>query len=147
MKIRFGLGGITKEGKEKSFFRSPESLAQYRDYLGRITRFVPVESAGRITEPAQGLTWICDREKGKAVSSEELAKKLQTVMNSGVKELTIAIGGPDGFSRDEIKKLAPGFVWSFGPLTLPHELAAVLAAEQIYRAFTILHHHPYHRQH
>ena len=44
-------------------------------------------------------------------------------------------------------KLRPDLLWSLGPMTLPHELAAIIAAEQIYRAFTILHHLPYHAGH
>ncbi len=68
-------------------------------------------------------------------------------MNGGIQELQIVIGGPDGFTPQELKEMAPALRWSFGPMTLPHELAAVVAAEQIYRALTILHHQPYHSKH
>ena len=57
------------------------------------------------------------------------------------------IGGPEGFTPGELEAMAPGLRWSFGPMTLPHELASVVAAEQIYRALTILHRQPYHSGH
>ncbi len=79
------------------------------------------------------------------VSSEELARRIDTELQSGTKELQIVIGGPDGLS--DIKQIAPDFRWSFGPMTLPHELAAVVAAEQVYRAFTIIRKLPYHLGH
>ena len=68
-------------------------------------------------------------------------------MNSGTKELQIVIGSAEGFSEKELAEWNPDLKWSFGPLTLPHELAAVVAAEQIYRALTILKRLPYHAAH
>ena len=82
---------------------------------------------------------MCDRSTGaKELSSEELAKALENLMGSGVRGFQLVIGGPDGFSKGELEELKPDFRWSFGPMTLPHELAAVVASEQIYRAFTRL---------
>ncbi len=80
-------------------------------------------------------------------SSEELARTLSGLQDRGTKSLRIAIGGAEGFSDKEIQKLSPNLRWSFGPLTLPHELAAIVACEQIYRAFTIHHKLPYHLKH
>jgi 23S rRNA (pseudouridine1915-N3)-methyltransferase len=54
------------------------------------------------------------------------------------------VGGADGLA-DSVKKSAD-FVWSLSPLTLPHGLARVVLAEQLYRAHSILHNHPYHRE-
>ena len=59
--------------------------------------------------------------------------------------LEVYIGGPDGFAPGELDRLQPALRWRFGPLTLPHELAAVVAAEQFYRAWAILRKVPYHR--
>jgi len=81
------------------------------------------------------------------VSSEELARKIDLGLQSGTKELKILIGGPDGLSNPVMQGVIPDFRWSFGPMTLPHELAAVVAAEQIYRAFTIIKKLPYHLGH
>lgn len=81
------------------------------------------------------------------LSSENLAKYLDAERAGGTSALEIVIGGPDGLSDDQIFRLHPALRWSFGPLTLPHELAAVVAAEQLYRAWTILKKQPYHRGH
>ena len=92
--------------------------------------------------------WVCEREKKSAlISSEALAQEIQKVMNSGASELQIVIGGPDGFTTQELQEMRPSLRWSFGPLTLPHELAAVVAVEQVYRALTILKNMPYHKGH
>ena len=48
-------------------------------------------------------------------------------------------------TEEDRRVLKPDFMWSFGPQTLPHDLAAVIAAEQVYRAFSILNNLPYHR--
>jgi len=84
-------------------------------------------------EEAQGITlWLCDRGRGSQMfSSEEIAKSFQKILDSGIKELQILIGGPDGFSSEELLKLQPDLKWSFGPLTLPHELAAVVVSKFI----------------
>ena len=65
----------------------------------------------------------------------------------GIKELFIAIGPPDGWNEADIALMKPDIFWSFGPMTLPHELACVVASEQAYRAFTILKKLPYHCGH
>ena len=61
----------------------------------------------------------------------------------GVLEVVAIVGGADGLSGS-VKKSAD-LAWSLSPLTLPHGLARVLLAEQLYRAVSILHNHPYHR--
>lgn len=83
----------------------------------------------------------------KELKSEMVAQKLSDAMNRGAQRLKIIIGAPDGFTKEHIEKLRPDLLWSFGPLTLPHELATVVATEQVYRAYTILGRHPYHLGH
>jgi 23S rRNA (pseudouridine1915-N3)-methyltransferase len=82
--------------------------------------------------------------RGKQLSSEELAGFLEREQMNAI-PLIFAIGGSDGFS-DEARRSA-GFTLSLGKMTLPHELARVVLIEQLYRAFTILKHHPYHLGH
>ena len=150
MKVEFGLGWI-KSGKGwQKNFKSQAALSLFEDYLQRLSHFSNI-SAGKIpenTELKSKTVWICDTSKpAKTLTSEELAKKLSQLLNSGTRELRILIGGPDGFTSDFITRIQPELRWSFGPLTFPHELAAVVAAEQLYRAWTILHHLPYHSGH
>ncbi len=81
-------------------------------------------------------------EKGKATTSRMFADFLQKKMASGIKELILVIGGPYGFS-DEVRQSAVSEI-SLSPMTFSHQLARLLCAEQIYRAFTILKGEPYH---
>ena len=81
-------------------------------------------------------------EKGKQPTSEELAGKVAAWQADG-RDLCFIIGGPDGISAD--CRARAGFVWSLSKLTLPHGLARVIFAEQMYRAWSLLSGHPYHR--
>lgn len=79
---------------------------------------------------------------GKAWSTEVLAEQLEGWMQDG-RDVALLVGGPDGLApvclaRAELR-------WSLSKLTFPHMLVRLLLAEQIYRAWTITQHHPYHR--
>ena len=87
-------------------------------------------------------TVLLDR-RGKAVSSEELATWLSDWRMIG-RDVALLIGGVDGF--DEATRRRARHVLSLSNLTFPHQLARVLIAEQIYRAWAILSGHPYHRR-
>lgn len=80
--------------------------------------------------------------RGRAWSTEQLAKQLDGWMHGG-RDVSFLVGGPDGLDDACIEGCAQR--WSLGPLTLPHPLVRVLLAEQLYRAWTILDNHPYHR--
>lgn len=84
----------------------------------------------------------CD-ETGKNLSSSDFAAHLGNVRDAGVATLGLVIGGPDGL--DPTFRTEARIAIAFGAMTWPHQLARVLAAEQIYRAMTILTGHPYHR--
>lgn len=87
-------------------------------------------------------TVLLDR-RGKAVSSEELATWLSDWRMAG-RDVALLIGGVDGF--DAAIRRRAHHVLSLSKLTFPHQLARVLIAEQIYRAWAILSGHPYHRR-
>lgn len=147
MRLRFSLAWMKPSQNPSKAFKSPAAFALFQDYAGRLAHFAPFE-AGAYPARNPSCIWVCEREKGsRTLSSEALAKELQKCMNSGVQELQVVIGGPDGFTPEALAKMSPQLRWSFGPMTLPHELAAVVAVEQIYRAMTILHHQPYHSGH
>jgi 23S rRNA (pseudouridine1915-N3)-methyltransferase len=84
----------------------------------------------------------CD-ESGENLSSSVLAERIGRLRDEGRTALSLVIGGPDG--------LDPGFcgqaefILAFGALTWPHQLARIMAAEQMYRALTLIAGHPYHR--
>lgn len=91
--------------------------------------------------PPNSKVVACD-ERGQSWSTEEVARRLQIWMNEG-QDVVLLIGGPDGLAPLCLER-ATG-LWSLSSLTLPHGLVRVILAEQIYRAFSLLHHHPYHR--
>jgi 23S rRNA (pseudouridine1915-N3)-methyltransferase len=83
--------------------------------------------------------------RGRSLSSEAFAAWIGKQRDGGVQNLIFAIGPADGWS--ERARERAGLLLSLGPMTLPHELARVVLAEQVYRAFTILANHPYHGGH
>ena len=82
-------------------------------------------------------------ERGKQLTSKSLASKFTDWQSDG-RDLCFIIGGPDGVS-DAIKQRV-GMLWALSQLTLPHGMARVLLAEQLYRAWSIQAGHPYHRE-
>jgi 23S rRNA (pseudouridine1915-N3)-methyltransferase len=83
-------------------------------------------------------------EKGKEFTSKEFAGFLQKKMNSGIKNLVFIIGGPYGFS-DKVYQRAQQKT-ALSKMTFSHQLVRLIFTEQLYRAFTIMHHHPYHHE-
>ncbi|MEE9423879.1 MAG: 23S rRNA (pseudouridine(1915)-N(3))-methyltransferase RlmH [Methylococcales bacterium] len=79
---------------------------------------------------------------GKQWSTPQLAKQLNFWRELG-KPIALVIGGADGLSPNLLSQAAQS--WSLSPLTIPHYLVRVIVAEQIYRAWSILNGHPYHR--
>ena len=79
---------------------------------------------------------------GEPWKTRALAKRLDEWMMRG-SPVALLVGGADGLA-DEVRQ-ASSACWSLGPLTLPHMLVRVIVAEQIYRAWTLLSGHPYHR--
>jgi len=80
--------------------------------------------------------------KGRQYSTEQLASELQSWLNSG-RNVALLIGGPEGLAPECLERAESE--WSLSPLTLPHPIVRVIVIEQLYRAWSILQHHPYHR--
>ena len=82
-------------------------------------------------------------ERGKALHSRDFAEMLGAWRDDGVRDIAFLIGGAVGL--DESLRRESDLVLNFGNLTWPHMLARVMLAEQLYRAYSILSGHPYHR--
>ncbi|MEM7281992.1 MAG: 23S rRNA (pseudouridine(1915)-N(3))-methyltransferase RlmH [Pseudomonadota bacterium] len=82
-------------------------------------------------------------EKGKSLKTRDLAAKIDEWKQNG-REVAILIGGPDGLDAELMDEA--DFVWSLSSLTLPHTLVRVVLAEALYRAWSLGHNHPYHRE-
>ncbi|APV49009.1 23S rRNA (pseudouridine(1915)-N(3))-methyltransferase RlmH [Betaproteobacteria bacterium GR16-43] len=91
----------------------------------------------------EGASLIALDEKGRAITTQGLSVLLTEWMRDG-SHPAFVIGGADGLS-DEVKQRA-GKLVSLSSLTLPHAMVRVLLAEQLYRAWSILARHPYHRE-
>ena len=127
--------------------RSPEAELVDR-YLKRIawpTRVTELpDRGGKVPVlPASSVLVVLD-ERGSALSSMELAKKLEAWRDAGKREARFVIGAADGVG-DEVRSSAD-LLLSFGSATWPHLLVRAMLAEQLFRATSILANHPYHRE-
>ncbi len=121
------------------------------DYLTRLQKFRPVEVRHfkdsskdlEILKSTKDDFLIILDEKGQGFSSQSLAGFLNKQEVTGRKNISFFVGGPNGHSLT-IKERA-NFSWSLSKLTLPHELALLILAEALYRAYSINQNLPYHR--
>jgi len=129
------------------------------DYIARIRRFLPIELAetkeARVDESkrlrAEGeklLSSIDSTDRvvlldpaGKTWTSPQFAQFIGKHMREDARRLTFVIGGFSGVSDDVTRRA--DVRWSLTPLTFTHDLCRVLVLEQLYRALTIIHNHPY----
>jgi 23S rRNA (pseudouridine1915-N3)-methyltransferase len=127
--------------------RSPEAELVER-YLKRVswpTRITELpESGGRLPPAAENCVTILLDEKGEALGSLDLARRLERWRDEGRREARFLIGGADGFSDED--RAGADLLLSFGRATWPHLLARAMLAEQLWRATSILANHPYHRE-
>ncbi len=79
---------------------------------------------------------------GKAWTTENLAAQFSAWLQGG-RDVALLVGGPDGLA--ESCRARAEMRWSLSPLTLPHMLVRIVVAEQLYRAWSLLNGHPYHR--
>ncbi|MDQ2746180.1 MAG: 23S rRNA (pseudouridine(1915)-N(3))-methyltransferase RlmH [Acidobacteriota bacterium] len=144
MKFRFVWVGKTKDKNWQ---------ALQSEYLQRLSHFVKYEitelrdetkklESERIIEKVNQSQFVCLLDvKGRAVSSHELAGIIENWQNRGLKEIAFVIGGASGVASEVVEKA--DFSLSLSFLTLTHETARVILAEQLYRAFTIIKGFPY----
>jgi len=141
MKIRLIMLGKT---------RREEARALVDDYAGRIKHYAEIEIAElRDAGPAAlrklkidpATTMVLLDAAGRQFTSQQFAKWLGDLRDRGAREVAFLCGDAGGFP-DELRDAAKQKI-SLSTLTMPHEFARVLLAEQIYRAFAILAGHPY----
>ena len=159
MRLIIAAIGRLKDGAER------ELLSRYRDRSDAMARrlgLAPVawhevaesragtaakrcsEEGGALLKLARDadLILVLD-ERGKSLTSEAFARLLGKYRDDGTGTLALLIGGPDGLAEDV--RTAAHAKLALGAMTLPHGLARIVLAEQLYRAATILAGHPYHR--
>ena len=151
MKLRVIWTGKTRDARLRA-------LAD--DYLKRLAHFTRCEISEFRESAAAGAKAGIDRDsqrisdglhegamnvlldmEGAEWSSEQLAKVIRQCQDSGTKEMTFIVGGPNGVSAELAARANRR--WSLSRLTLTHEMARVVLLEQLYRAYTIIHGLPY----
>jgi 23S rRNA (pseudouridine1915-N3)-methyltransferase len=129
------------------------------DYLSRIAKFLPIEivelkdprvaEAVRIRAEGEKILNAIDTSdrvvvldpSGKTWTSQNFAAVVSRHMREDPRRLTFVIGGYSGISPEVTKRA--DITWSLSPLTFTHDLCKVLLLEQLYRALSIIHRHPY----
>ncbi len=108
-----------------------------------IERTQSLESDNLLSHIKPSSLTIALDEHGKHMTSLQLSDKLKYWQNS-TSQINFLIGGPDGLHNTCLEKA--DFIWSLSPLTFAHGLARIVLAEQLYRSWTLLNNHPYHRE-
>ncbi|HEU4634867.1 MAG TPA: 23S rRNA (pseudouridine(1915)-N(3))-methyltransferase RlmH [Edaphobacter sp.] len=147
------LGAITARGGRSKASAAATLIAEY---VNRALHYAPVESIHFPDEESM-FGWL-ERGKGRTdcflilldssgrqLTSEEIASFLTRLRDAGQQRVLLAIGPASGWSEESRRRAK--LLLSLGRITLPHELAAVVLAEQVYRALTIAAGHPYHCGH
>ena len=107
-----------------------------------IARITQQEGEKMLAAVPKGARIVTLEVTGKAWTTEALATELDGWLHDG-RDVALLVGGPEGLSADCIARSEQR--WSLSNLTLPHPLVRIVVAEQIYRAWSILQNHPYHR--
>jgi len=136
-----GIAALTEEYGKR--------LVRYCDFQGEELRqgkksvggFTAAEAA--LLARSEGAYRVVLDPAGKPWSSPELAAFLKKKRDGGNRAVAFCVGGAEGFSQPFRGRA--DLLLSLSPMTLPHELARVVLLEQLYRAFTLLAHHPYPR--
>lgn len=110
---------------------------------GNSTENIQLIEAKRILEAAGRDFLIACDERGQEITTLQLAEKMQSWQTLG-RDVSIIIGGADGLHAS-LKQQA-NWLWSLSKLTLPHAFVRVLLSEQLYRAYSVIQNHPYHRE-
>ena len=153
MKLRFVWIGKTKSAPIRELVReyldriskfAAVELTELRDRNdvgGDTERIIDKEGEDILTRTSGAPYMIALDERGRELDSRALAALIDKHRQAGTKEITFVIGGYGGLS-DPVRKRAD-LVLALSKMTLTHEMTRVLLAEQVYRAFTIIHNLPY----
>jgi len=155
MKIILRAGGVIRSGPEREmiddYIQRAQGLARGTGFLSVVEQQVDLRSAKSRESETQtllgdvqaGAKLIIFDERGKTPTSRQISKQFANWRDDGISQLILVIGGADGFEPSAIPSGTTR--WAFGPQTWPHKMVRMMAAEQIYRALSILARTPYHR--
>lgn len=160
MRVSIVAVGRLKDGPERALY---DHYVSRFEQAGRALALGPIETSElpesraaskklRTADEAQRIIksctsserWLVLDPNGRSIDSPAFANQLAKFRDDGAASCAFLIGGPDGHGR-EVLDAKRSSALSLGAMTLPHGLARVVLAEQLYRAATILSGHPYHR--
>lgn len=144
------MPGWVEQGYKEYSKRLPRDLnpqlveipVGHRGKNASISDAMTKESASILKAIPQQNIKVMLHTQGKSWSTEQLARNLADWQMTG-RDVSFVIGGPDGFSDDCISQA--DLKWCLSDLTLPHPIVRIVFIEQLYRAWTILQNHPYHK--
>ncbi|MDX1795604.1 MAG: 23S rRNA (pseudouridine(1915)-N(3))-methyltransferase RlmH [Hydrogenovibrio sp.] len=114
-----------------------------RGKSGSVSQYKAEEAKRILAAVPKGAKLIVLDEHGQQTTTLAFSQKLDEWLSSG-QDVALVVGGPDGLAADLIAQAE--WKWGLSKLTLPHPLVRTLVAEQIYRAWSVLQNHPYHRE-
>ena len=140
--VQDGYGEYAKRLPAECALRLVEIAPGRRGKNADLARAVREEGARMLEAIPRGARVVALDVRGRSWDTPQLARQLADWMQSG-QDLALLVGGPEVLSPDCLDRADQR--WSLSPLTLPHPLVRVVLAEQLYRAWSILRGHPYHR--
>jgi 23S rRNA (pseudouridine1915-N3)-methyltransferase len=140
--VQDGFGEYAKRLPAECGLKLVEIAPGKRGKNADIARAMRDEGERMLAAIPKGARVVALEVQGREWSTEQLAGQLEGWMAGG-QDIALLVGGPEGLASSCRQRADQQ--WSLSPLTLPHPLVRVLLAEQIYRAWSILRNHPYHR--
>lgn len=140
--VQEGYGEYAKRMPSECALRLIEVAPGRRGKGADIARALRDEGERMLAAIPKGCQVLALDVKGKSWSTEQLSTKMSGWLADG-RDLALLVGGPEGLSESCLQR-AVG-CWSLSALTMPHPLVRVVVAEQLYRAWSLLKNHPYHR--
>jgi 23S rRNA (pseudouridine1915-N3)-methyltransferase len=141
--VRQGYEEYAKRLPDECRLQLIEIPALKRGKSADLARVTVEEGEKILAKVPAGAHCVALDERGKSLDTPALSKRLAAWMRQGT-DVALLVGGPDGLSA--ACKSAAAESWSLSPLTLPHPLVRIVAAEALYRAWSLLRNHPYHRE-
>ncbi len=119
-----------------------EVPAQKRTKTTNVKNLLSTEAAQLLKRVPKNTYSIALERQGQIIDSKKIARRLSEQLNQG-KSIALLVGGPEGLAPEATE--SADALWSLSALTFPHPLVRVMLCEQIYRAYSICHNHPYHK--
>jgi 23S rRNA (pseudouridine1915-N3)-methyltransferase len=141
--VKSGFDAYAKRLRGSCTLALTEVALARRSKKAAAPRLLEQEGRRMLAAAPKGALIVALDESGRRFTTAELAGRLERWMASG-RGVALLIGGPDGLAPECLERADEA--WSLSPLTLPHGLVRVIIAEAVYRAWTVLEGHPYHRE-